>query len=197
MNGGLIHTHVHYRFVTLRAISKACMLWRLSMTDLQVCTSFHIWEPVQPVMMPSHCPSSSLSTALRMPSKPFHKTCHAEPSAAHSSTASPQKRQSLEVCSPLHLFVLIAQPCITCRALSLMARGLDLTCLCPCNYQLLQPTISMAGLRHLTVRADSWGVTHTAAVQRLLDDNDRLRGVLMAGLKQSIADAPTPAQALW
>ena len=47
------------------------------------------------------------------------------------------------------------------------------------------------------MRADRWGVTYTAAVQRLLDDNGRLRGVLMAGLAQSIAAAPTPAQALW
>ncbi len=36
-----------------------------------------------------------------------------------------------------------------------------------------------------------------AALQALLDRNQRLRGVLMAGLAQSITDAPTPAQALW
>lgn len=30
--------------------------------------------------------------------------------------------------------------------------------------QLLQPTISVAGLGHLTVRADRWGVTYTAAL---------------------------------
>ena len=33
------------RFATFRAVSKACMLWRLSMDDLQVCplASVPIW----------------------------------------------------------------------------------------------------------------------------------------------------------
>ena len=31
-----LRSRVHPRFMTLRAVSKACMLWRLSMTDLQV-----------------------------------------------------------------------------------------------------------------------------------------------------------------
>ena len=30
---------MQHRFVTLRAVSKACMLWRLTMTDLQVWPS--------------------------------------------------------------------------------------------------------------------------------------------------------------
>ena len=33
---GQLSLRVLFRFVTLRAVSKACMLWRLSMTDLQV-----------------------------------------------------------------------------------------------------------------------------------------------------------------
>jgi len=143
MNEGLVNTHVHCRFVTLRAISKACMLWRLSMTDLQVCTSFHIWEPVQPVMMPSDCPSSSLSTALRGgPTSHFHKTVMLSPlqpfiysrSTEVSTIGSVLARAVL-----LHLLVNTAQPCITCRALSLLARGIDLACSCPCNSSFCSP----------------------------------------------------------
>ncbi|CAL5221214.1 g3363 [Coccomyxa viridis] len=55
--------------------------------------------------------------------------------------------------------------------------------------------------RVMTLRAVSkacmlWRLSMTD-LQALLDRNQRLRGVLMAGLAQSITDAPTPAQALW
>ena len=61
--------YMRRRFAAFRAVSKACMLWRLSMDDLQVCPLADV--PIQPAARLVQCrsflqPSSHLIFTLNV-----------------------------------------------------------------------------------------------------------------------------------